>query len=483
MPTRRKIISASARRSCIGGLLRQPVRIALVVFTHVTAIKGQHGVHLVKFLHGRASCSQDSKLRARLGAGLRKSSTNPDRDRSCAFAPLSRAPCAASSGALVAFTLHHIRTGGRPDRRTAAGRLHHGHLALGVALQHLGCRMAKAVAVARLHQRGARLHRVQKRGLDEVLLPWCGTSSTSALTGAERASRACSCAASMSPPAVPRPARAGRLPRWPRATRSLPCWGGPGGRARRPWGAAPQKPRHPHPALPCHARRGRAQGLQRMLGFDRPCQRRPGCWASTAARTGVVGIAVAEHEDIHPFAQRPQQGHQHAVARIAFAAKARACVVQQGVRGRAHQHGIALANVGRQQLKLARRGPRRLPAQQGTNSGTDHKRNCHGRRMASKPPPNKASTPAHNGAAGKTPPPRANWPATAGPPPGAAKPTPPATTTAPTPPRPAPGRDHQRDPRYGQQVGRKPHQRHLAKQQQAQRRERQRHHHCSRNNA
>ena len=37
----------------------------------------------------------------------------------------------------------------------------------------------------------------------------------------------------------------------------------------------------------------------------------------------------------------------------------------------------------------------------GTNSGTDHKRNCHGRRMASKPPPNKTSTPAHNGAAGK----------------------------------------------------------------------------------
>jgi len=46
----------------VRGLFAQPLRIALVVFPHVAAIKRQHGVHLVKFLHERASCSQDSKL-------------------------------------------------------------------------------------------------------------------------------------------------------------------------------------------------------------------------------------------------------------------------------------------------------------------------------------------------------------------------------------------------------------------------------------
>ena len=48
----------------IHGLAREPLPIALVVLAHIAAIKGQHGVHLVEFLHQRASCNQDSKLRA-----------------------------------------------------------------------------------------------------------------------------------------------------------------------------------------------------------------------------------------------------------------------------------------------------------------------------------------------------------------------------------------------------------------------------------
>ncbi|MNW04714.1 hypothetical protein D3C71_2008450 [compost metagenome] len=39
----------------IRGLFAQPLRIALVVFPHIAAIKRQHGVHLVKFLHELAS--------------------------------------------------------------------------------------------------------------------------------------------------------------------------------------------------------------------------------------------------------------------------------------------------------------------------------------------------------------------------------------------------------------------------------------------
>ena len=107
------------------GLLRQPVRIALVVFTHVTAIKGQHGVHLVKFLYGRGLRSQDRSY-APAFTGLRKAAQTPIRSKLRTLRRCS-APRAASSGALVAFMTPHP-TGGRPDRCTAAGRLHHGHL-------------------------------------------------------------------------------------------------------------------------------------------------------------------------------------------------------------------------------------------------------------------------------------------------------------------------------------------------------------------
>ncbi len=108
--------------------------------------------------------------------------------------------------------------------------------------------------------------------------------------------------------------------------------GGPGGRARRPWGAAPQKPRHPTPsaALPRTGVAGRKACSACSASID-PVNAAPGRLGQHGGcTTGVVGIAVAEHEHVHPFAQRPQQGHQHAVARIAFAAEARACVVQQG---------------------------------------------------------------------------------------------------------------------------------------------------------
>ena len=234
----------------------------------------------------------------------------------------------------------------------------------------------------------------------------------------------------------------------------------------------------PHPALPCHARRGGAQALQRMLGFDRPCQRRSWLLCQHGGRTpGVVGIAVAEHEHVYPFAQRPQQGHQHAVARITFEAEARACVVQQGARGRAHQHGIALANVGRQQLKLARRGPRRLPAQQGHQQRhrpqAQLPRQAHGQQAAAQqgqhPGPQRCCGQKHHrpGPTGQPLQPSRQ---------GLQSPRRQRPQRRPHHPGQRQGRDHQRDPRYGQQVGRKPHQRHLAKQQQAQRRERQRHH-------
>jgi hypothetical protein len=108
-----------------------------------------------------------------------------------------------------------------PGGRAAARRLDHADLALAVARQHLRRRVAEAVAVPGLHQRPARLHRIQKGALDEVLLPWCGTSSTSAQRLSPRATRACSCAASMSPTssAVRRP-----LPGC--AARSSWRWGG-----------------------------------------------------------------------------------------------------------------------------------------------------------------------------------------------------------------------------------------------------------------
>ncbi|MNT40131.1 hypothetical protein D3C72_1764250 [compost metagenome] len=39
----------------VRGLFAQPLRVALVVFPHIAASKRQHGVHLIKFLHERAS--------------------------------------------------------------------------------------------------------------------------------------------------------------------------------------------------------------------------------------------------------------------------------------------------------------------------------------------------------------------------------------------------------------------------------------------
>ena len=286
----------------------------------------------------------------------------------------------------------------------------------------------------------------------------------------------------MSPPAVPRPARAGRLPRW--LPQHAACRVGAGrvvGSA--PVGAAPQKPRHPTPALPRHARRGRGASpaaharlrsipstLHPVAGPARPLHPRCGPasrWLSMRTSTRS------------PSARR---GHQHAVARVAFAAKARACVVQQGARPCAPARHCP----GQCRAPATQTGPAqawapastaKAPAAAQTTSATAMAGAWPASRRPTRPAPSPQRCCGQNTTA------QGQLASHCRPAARAAKPTPPATTTAPTPPRPAPGRDHQRDPRYGQQVGRKPHQRHLAKQQQAQRRERQRHHHCSRNNA
>ena len=60
----------------------------------------------------------------------------------------------------------------------------------------------------------------------------------------------------------------------------------------------------------------------------------------------MVGVAVAEHQAVQADLAGLQQGHQHAVARVALQAVARPGVVEQRVGGGAHQHRIALAHVG-----------------------------------------------------------------------------------------------------------------------------------------
>ena len=70
---------------------------------------------------------------------------------------------------------------------------------------------------------------------------------------------------------------------------------------------------------------------------------------------------MPEHHRVEPHLQRLQQWRQHAVAGIALQAVAWAGVVQQGMVGGTHQHSIALADVGSQQFKLARRWHGRTP--------------------------------------------------------------------------------------------------------------------------
>jgi hypothetical protein len=165
------------------------------------------------------------------------------------------------------------------------------------------------------------------------------------------------------------------------------------------------------------------------------------------------------------------------------AAKARPGVVDQRWRGRAHEHRVALPDVGRQQLETRpARGVGACHNSTGTNSGRPNARTPQGSRAASKPAagntPSYAS-PQRAAWQPTTPWQRADWPAT---PSTAARglqrpgrqrvPQRRASTT----PASASGRDHQRDPRNRQQVGHKAHHRHLAEQQQAQRGQRQRHH-------
>jgi len=101
---------------------------------------------------------------------------------------------------------------------------------------------------------------------------------------------------------------------------------------------------------------------------------------------GVIAVAMAQHDRIEPFAEGPQQGHEHSLAGIALRAVARPGVVEQAVRGRPHQHGIALPDVGRQKLKLAQGRARRLPEQgrqhQRKPQRTHRPRQAHGEQNA-----------------------------------------------------------------------------------------------------
>jgi hypothetical protein len=195
---------------------------------------------------------------------------------------------------------------------------------------------------------------------------------------------------SMSPTSSATACACGRLPRWPRAARSLPCWGGrAGGRARRPCRVQHLK------ATPSHTQRCPAtQGVAGRKACSacsasiEPCQAAPGVAGQHGGRAaGVVGIAVAEHEHVHPLAQRAQQGHQHAVARVAFAAEARAGVVQQ-----VHAWRCAPARhcPGQCRQPAAQTAPAQAAApatQQRQQQRQTQRAHCHGRRMASSTPP------------------------------------------------------------------------------------------------
>jgi hypothetical protein len=68
----------------------------------------------------------------------------------------------------------------------------------------------EAVAVAGLEHGDARLHRIEERAVDEVRLPWCGTTSTSlrrrsgrSLTSHASWSRSMSPVSSAEPPPSP----------------------------------------------------------------------------------------------------------------------------------------------------------------------------------------------------------------------------------------------------------------------------------------
>ena len=232
----------------------------------------------------------------------------------------------------------------------------------------------------------------------------------------------------------------------------------------------------PVPALARHAGLDGWQSRWCSLWGDGASEQRLGLGGQHGGRTAsVVAVAVAEHEHIQALAQRAQQRHQHALAGIAVEAVARASVVEQAVAGSAHQHGAALAHIGGQQFKLARRGPQRLPAQHGQQQRQTQR--AHWPRQAQRqqraaqhprqPGPQRRlgqpqRCPGHTGQRLQKRYQRLHRPARQLP------------QGCPQHTQQRQRRDHQRDPRNCQQIGPQRHQRQLAKQQQPQRRQSQR---------
>ena len=230
----------------------------------------------------------------------------------------------------------------------------------------------------------------------------------------------------------------------------------------------------PVPGLARDAAGGAAQGLQRMAVFQRAEERGLRLHAQNgggAAR--VVVVAMTQHQHGHALVPGAQQRHQHPLARIGLAAVAGTGVVHQRVRRGAHQHCIALADVGGQQLELARRRPGCLPKQD--------RQQQRGAQQARAPGPGHGQqhAPQHAGGAG---PHRRRRRRPGGQRQGrqhlqAGRPC----IHRPGGRRPDPGQQHaghgqrrhdQRHPGDGDQVGEQAHHRDLAEQQQRQRRER-----------
>ena len=87
----------------------------------------------------------------------------------------------------------------------------------------------------------------------------------------------------------------------------------------------------------------------------------------------MVGISVAQYDFVELDVEGAQKWHQHPVACITLAAKARARIVQERVAGGAHQYGVALADVSGQHVKLTRRRLTGLPQHHGQQHGQAQK--------------------------------------------------------------------------------------------------------------
>ena len=126
----------------------------------------------------------------------------------------------------------------------------------------------------------------------------------------------------------------------------------------------------PAPALSGLATGGGANRLQLVLSFYRAEQR--GTWVHGQHRLStahMVAVPVTEQQRVDLGVHRAQQGHQHPVTRIRVPPQTRAGIKNKGVRGGVHNDGIALPDIGRQQLKLPYIGARRLPKQHRQQQG------------------------------------------------------------------------------------------------------------------